>query len=122
MLTAQFDDQGRTIPADRPRYDRNDLLAMAYRGQTDDVLAALRGGADIAMADETTGLNVLHLAVGTNNLTLTKALIEDHDPVFAADKRGRWPSLIAIECEVSDELSDYIAEAEAKYLGLSDQA
>ncbi|MHA6266350.1 ankyrin repeat domain-containing protein [Aliiroseovarius sp. CAU 1755] len=122
MFSGQLDDQGRTIPADRPRYDQNDFLAMAYRGQTDDVLAALRGGADIAMTDEGTGLNALHLAVGTNNLRLTKALVEDHDPVFAADKFGRWPSLIAIECEVSDELSDYIVEAEAKFLGLSDQA
>jgi hypothetical protein len=29
---------------------------------------------------------------------------------------GRWPSLVAAECQVDEALSDYIAEQEAKYL------
>src|SRR5271169_5762322 len=53
--------------------------------------------------DPTTGLTALHIAVGRNNLEMTKLLLE-HGPAFVPDGEGRMPSVIAAEMEVSDEL------------------
>ncbi|KAB2884143.1 MAG: ankyrin repeat domain-containing protein [Albidovulum sp.] len=92
------------------------MLACAYRGETDKVLAALAAGADVDMVDAPTGLSALHIAVGTNNLKLTRALVEQYRAGFFPDRAGRWPSLIAIECDVDEDLADYITEAEARFL------
>lgn len=73
-------------------------------------------GAPLGAVDPKTGLTALHIAVGTNNLALTRELVEGFKAPFMPDAMGRWPSLIAIECEVSDELSDYVVEAEASFL------
>jgi ankyrin repeat protein len=61
------------------------------------------------------GMNGLHLAVGRNNLEMTKALVEA-GAEFVPDAEGRMPSVIAAEMEVSEELADYIVEAESRAL------
>ncbi|WP_217356913.1 ankyrin repeat domain-containing protein [Ruegeria sp. HKCCA4812] len=98
------------------RFFEWDIVGPAYHGATDVVDKQIAKGLDVNMVDQSTGLSALHVAVGTNNLALTKKLVEEHGAAFFADKRGRWPSVIAIECEVSDELAVYIAEAEARFL------
>lgn len=116
MLFLQFDEQNRPILADRDRYADDDMLACAYRGENEKVEAAVAGGADVSMVDAPTGLSALHIAVGTNNLKLARLLVEQYRAGFFPDQRGRWPSLIAIECDVDEELADYITEAEARFL------
>ena len=118
MFTGKTDDQMRPVMADRPRYSDDDLLGCAYYGETDKVLAALKAGADVNQTDKATGLSALHLAVGTNNLALTKALVDDFGAAFFSDRFKRWPSVIAIKLRVSEELMTYIWNAEAKYLGI----
>lgn len=65
--------------------------------------------------DPTTGLTALHIAVGRNNLPLTKVLVEA-GAAFIPDAQGRMPSVIATELEVSEELAHYICEAESRAL------
>lgn len=89
------------------------LLTAAYNGDAAGVKTALEKGADINVKHPATGLTALHIAVGTNNLPLTRYLIEQHDPAFGPDAFGRWPTVIAAECQVSAELADYIVEKEA---------
>lgn len=93
-----------------------DLLRAAYTGSLGGVDAALAEGAAVAAIDAETGLTALHIAVGTNNLALCRYLIDEWHAPFSPDKFGRWPTLIAAECQVDDELSDYLVEAEAKFL------
>lgn len=95
-------------------HDRDEALrCSAYAADTAGVIAALKGGANVNAADPLTGLTALHLAVGTNNLALTRILIEDWKAAFMPDATGRWPTVIAAEAGVDDALSDYIVEAEA---------
>jgi uncharacterized protein len=61
------------------------------------------------------GLTALHIAVGTDNLKMARYLV-DAGARFEPDGQGRYPSTIAAECEVSEELCDYIVEAEEKAL------
>lgn len=99
----------------RDEHDRDrELLRLAYAADTAGVIAALKGGADVNAIDPLTGLTALHIAVGTNNLALTRILIEDWNARFMADARGRWPTVIAAEARVDDALADYIVEAEAQ--------
>ena len=42
------------------------------------------------------------------------AILEDAGARIGPDRSGRWPTVIAAECRTSDELCDYIVEAEAK--------
>jgi hypothetical protein len=93
------------------------MLCDAYNGQTSNVIAALSEGAGVAAKHKETGLTALHIAIGTNNLSLTRALVETWNAPIEPDERGRWPTIIASECRVSDELSDYILEKEAEALG-----
>lgn len=99
-----------------PRYLEWDLLGPVYNADAEVVEKRLADGLDVNMTDDVTGLSALHVAVGTNNLALVKTLVEKHHAKFFADRRGRWPSLIAAECGVSAELNDYIVEAEARFL------
>lgn len=92
------------------------LLRSAYAADMAGVIDALKQGADVNAADPVTGLTALHIAVGTNNLVLTRILVEDWHAVFKPDGRGRWPTLIAVQVRVDDVLADYIVEAEAKAL------
>lgn len=97
------------------RLDRA-LLKAAYDADFIEAVAALEAGADIGFTDPVTGLAALHIAVGTNNLALTRLLIEEWSATIGPDGRGRWPTVIAARSRVDDELSDYIVDAEAKAL------
>jgi len=101
--------------SDRAEIDRA-LLRAAYDADTAKVIAALEDGADVNVADSVTGLTALHIAVGTNNLHLTRILIEDWEAQIRPDAKGRWPTVIAAEAQVDMALADYIVEAEAAAL------
>lgn len=90
------------------------LLQRAYAADMAGVFNAIKAGADVNAADPATGLTALHIAVGTNNLTMTRMLVEVEHAKFMPDSTGRWPTLIAAEARVDDALADYIVEAEAK--------
>lgn len=90
------------------------MLRRAYAADIKSVVEALKAGADINATDPHMGLTALHIAVSMNNLPLTRILVEDWNAAFKADAVGRWPTLIAAEAEVDDDLSDYIVEAEAR--------
>jgi len=92
------------------------LLRSAYEGDIERVHEALEQGSRITAFDPETGLTALHLAVGTNNLPLTRYLVEVRDSPFGPDYEGRWPTIVAAECEASEELNDYIVEMESAYL------
>lgn len=116
MFLIKVNEQGQYVRVGRIRTDGPDLLAAAYKGDSKNVQKALADGADVNMTDDETGLAALHIAVGTNNIGLVRTLIETHNASFFPDRFGRWPTLIAAQCQVDDELSDYIVEAEARYL------
>jgi len=89
-----------------------DLLGRASVGDIQGLKAALSAGANIA-AQQEDGLSVLHLAIAMNDLPLTKYLIEEAGAPLVPDGFGRMPTVIAAQCHVSEELSDYIFEKEA---------
>jgi ankyrin repeat protein len=93
-----------------------DIIRAAYIGWVSGVEKAIQNGADPDYTDPETGLCALHLAVGTNDLDMTRLLVEQAGAAFFPDRFGRWPSLIAAECEVTEELTDYVAEQEARFL------
>jgi ankyrin repeat protein len=93
------------------------LLDSAYNGKSDDVVALLKDEAPVDTVDENTGMTALHIAVGRNNLEIARILVE-RGASFIVDKQGRMPSTVAAECEVSEELCDFIAEAEARAEGV----
>lgn len=93
----------------------NDMKVMAI------LRGAYRRDQFLNQIDPRTGMNALHIAVGRNNLPMTQMLVEAGIN-FIPDNEGRMPSLIAALCEVSDELADYIAEAEEKALSEQDPA
>ncbi len=92
------------------------LIRGAYGGSLDDIEQALRQGADINGTHPETGLSVLHIAVGLNDLPLCRYLVERCNARFFPDGFGRWPTLVAAENRVDDELADYIVEKEAEFL------
>lgn len=65
--------------------------------------------------DRVTGMTELHIAVGDNRLDLVRSLVE-RGAWFFPDKEGRWPSTIALICEVDEELIDYITQEEDRAL------
>jgi hypothetical protein len=87
------------------------LLDSAYQGAIELVDSFLELVA-IDTADKATGMTALHLAVGRNHLDVVRLLV-DRGASFLPDKQGRMPPTIAAECEVSEELCDFIVEAEA---------
>lgn len=92
------------------------LFQAAYMGNLAGVRESVEKGAKVNAWHDRTGLTALHLAVGTNNLALVKYLLEIAGADLVPDKSGRWPTVIAAECCVSEELCDYIVEEEAKRL------
>lgn len=113
-------DQTKADPR-TPRFLEWDMVGPAYHGDTAVVEKRIAAGIDVNMVDQATGLSALHVAVGTNNLDLTKTLVEEHGAAFFADCYGRWPSLIALRHAKSEELVDYVCEAEARFLALPDK-
>jgi hypothetical protein len=100
---------------ERPTPDQQ-LLFSAYGGDLYGIQGALKLGADINAVHPETGLSALHIAVGTNDLPVCRYLIEQCHAAFFPDRFGRWPTLVAAECGVSDELGDYVAAMEARFL------
>jgi|GEM_PF-2368305 len=92
------------------------FLGAVYVGDAKEVQQAIKQGADIDAVHAQTGLSAIHIAVGTNNLALTRYLIEEAGARLGPDRSGRWPTVIAAECEVDEALADYVVEAEAKLL------
>lgn len=90
------------------------LILAAFRGDKDDMQRALERGADINAVDADTGLSALHIAVGSNDLSACRFLIEEHKAGFFADRFGRLPTVVAIDCRADDELFAFIAEKEAE--------
>lgn len=90
------------------------LFTAAYRGDIDGVVAVLEAGTDVNTVEPETGLSALHIAVGTNNLPLTRVLIENWGAEIKPDGRGHWPTLIAARCRVDNDLCDYIVQIEAR--------
>src|SRR5438552_3590162 len=91
-----------------------DFFVAVYAGDIDSVNQTLQNGQMVDEFDEQTGMQALHIATGRDNLPLIRLLVEKWNASLGPDREGRWPSLIAAECEVSDETSDYILEAEAR--------
>lgn len=94
------------------------LLSSAFRGETANAIQALEAGSDVNMVDPSTGLSALHIAAGTNNLDLMKRLVEEFDAAFFADRFGRLPTTVAVECGANPDALDYIVDAEAKFIGM----
>lgn len=88
-------------------------IRAVYRGDLEAIRGILDSGYPIDEIDLLTGMAALHVAVGRNDLAMVKFLVE-RGASFFADSHGRWPSTIASLCEVSEELCDYIADAEAR--------
>ena len=44
-----------------------------------------------------------------------RTLIEN-DVTFGPDRFGRWPSVVVAECEASEEVCNFVVEAEAAWL------
>lgn len=95
----------------------SEFLGAAERGDEAAVKQLLESGAAIDIADAETGLTALHLAVGRNKLDVVKYLV-NQGASFIPDRYGRMPTTIAAECEVSEELCDFIAVAEARAEGV----
>jgi ankyrin repeat protein len=96
----------------------NALLGCAYNNELRSAESLVEAHhAPIDFVDPRTGLTALHIAVGRDHLDLAKYLVE-RGASFLPDNQGRTPTTIAAECEVSDEMCDFIAEAEAKAEGV----
>ena len=94
------------------------LLDAALSGDIEKAKFALLSGAAVDAKQVTTGLTALHIAAARSNVPLAKLLIEKNAQ-FSPDAFGRWPSLVAAECGASDEMCDFIADAEATFLSRS---
>lgn len=112
---AVFDELEVRVP--HPRIRRIVFLESAYQGDKKRVEGCIRGGVPLDLADQMTGMTALHLAVGQDHLGIAKMLVEG-GALFVADKLGRMPSTVAAECEVSEAMNDFIAEAEARAEGV----
>ena len=93
-----------------------DLIGAAYRGSNDEVESALAAGADVNTRENGSGLTPLHIAVGTNNSSLTQLLVQKYSSSFGPDSFGRWPTVVAAECRVSGDLCDFVVQAEEDFL------
>lgn len=93
------------------------LLQYAFEGNLELVAELLTQGVSPDAVDGSTGMTALHLAIGRNHLEIARALVE-FGALFVPDRQGRMPTVIAAECEASEELSNFIAEAEARAEGV----
>lgn len=94
------------------------LLRAAYWGALELAKEAIANGADVDGLPAETGLGALHLAVGLSNIEVLTYLVEEAGATIKQDGFGRWPTLIAAECQASDEVCDYIVVKEAEALGI----
>lgn len=90
-------------------------IEITHIGPNTNTLARLIGSGDINKKLPGSGLTALHIAIGSHSLKMVKTLVEA-GAAFLPDNEGRMPSYIAAEMEVSEELADYIVEAERRAL------
>lgn len=88
----------------------------AFSGRIADLKGAFSAGVSVNAVDPESGLGFLHIAIGSNDTAMTKFLVEEANISFFADDAGRWPSLVAAECRVDDDLADYVVKHEAASL------
>jgi uncharacterized protein len=92
------------------------FLEAVYQGDIESMRSFLKEDPScIKSVEKWPGLTALHIAVGCNNIEMAMALVEA-GAGFVPDWEGRMPSVIAAEMEVSEELADYIVEAESRAL------
>jgi len=105
------------VPVGTIDADFEEISAMpfttAYGGDVEKMMRWITRNLEVSIdvIDETTGLTALHIAIGRNHLDLTRFLLEKGARIVP-DRNGRWPTLIAAECNASDELYDLVADAE----------
>jgi hypothetical protein len=92
------------------------LIRGAFGGDINAIVSAMKNGADINFLHPGLRVTALHLSVAANDLLQTRLLVERYGAEFMPDGFGRWPSVVAIEAAVDDELQDYIAEREEQFL------
>jgi hypothetical protein len=73
----------------------------------------LNQGVNVNWVHPETGLPLLHYAVGSDRIETVKLFLGRHADV-GPDTHGRWPSILALQCECSDEVCDLIEAAEAR--------
>jgi hypothetical protein len=76
-----------------------------------DALHSVIGRFDIDTIHGQFPMTLLHAACAVDNFPAVKIIVE-HGARFIPDGQGRMPSIIAVECEASEELCDYIVEQE----------
>ena len=64
--------------------------------------------------DPATGMTALHFAIGRDRIDVVRLLISE-GAGFYPDNNGRMPSTVAALCEVSEEMSDLVADAETPF-------
>jgi len=72
------------------------------------------------MHDTAHGMTLIHYACIYDNLEAVHLLLERNAPLVP-DKDGRMPSILAAIAKASEELQDYIAQAEDRALGPDDR-
>lgn len=93
--------------------NNKDLIAAAFDGDVVRAREAFASGANVNAIDSNTGLAALHIAVGNNDARLARFLIEEANAGFFADRFGRCPTVVAVDCRADDEFSEYILKKEA---------
>jgi ankyrin repeat protein len=93
------------------------LLHCAYYNVMEGARLIIAENVSVNFVDPATGMNALHIAVGRDHLDMARYLVEK-GVAFVPDIQGRMPTTVAAECEVSNEMCDFIAEAEAKAEGV----
>jgi uncharacterized protein len=116
-VSDQFREVGETEEPMRRDQPQAAFLIAAEKGDKRELRRLVGSGVDINEPDPATGLTALHLSVGRNAIGLVRFLVE-RGAAFVPDNLGRMPSTIAAESEVSEELCDYIVEAEARAEGV----
>jgi hypothetical protein len=115
---------GTPVPDHRKYAPLPGFLELVWLGNIDVIRTALTRPGGLKVKDDyperilkevdpVTGMNALHIAVGRDNLEITKLLVEAGIEIIP-DNEGRMPSLIAAICNVSDELAEYIYEVEER--------
>jgi len=87
------------------------LHRAAFDGDVYTLTSLIKRGANINETHLQTRMTPLQIAVGMNHIEVVRALVANN-ALFTPDPEGRMPSLIAIECCASDDLRDFIVEAE----------
>jgi ankyrin repeat protein len=75
-------------------YSENDWFDAVYHGEYEKIDKIIKSGFDINTVNETDG-NALIIAVGDNDLALTKLLVENGIDINAIDEEGNSPILCA---------------------------